>query len=302
MSGQSVAPLLEAAAPPALAPAPAPKTSRGMAALLAVAVVVLVANLLVMGVLLKEVTSAKSTMEDANVVFAQAKDLMDFPNRVLHGSLPSVVNNLLQTDYQALSRNVTKLSMAVFQLFDSFASRDSGMWQVAKYSSLVTSVAKRTINIQPRWASIVPKPSDDQGVVNMFSYLSEFMISQMYPANLRSLGQSCTAFLDAVLNMNWADDYSWNLGRNTAHWDVNSWKSTMSTIYEYCDRAARLPPDMTVDDMLTNVNVGEPLPAPAPTPTPAPAPSSPRTHDNKAARPAAAGAPFTLKGARMHRA
>jgi len=263
--------LIEPAAAVSSPPPPAPKGSRRVETLLAIGIVVMVANIAVMATLVHELTKAKTTMNEAHDMFAQAKEFMDFPSRLLHGSLPNVVNNLVQTDYGALSRNTTKLSTAVQNMFDSFG-RDDGMMTVARYSSLVTSVARKVGLLAPRWTPIVPKPSDDEGVVNVFSYLSDWATQQLDRTSLMHLGSSCTAFLDAALNVDWSDTYVWNLGRDRASWDVNQWKNTMADVYQYCDRISKLPPSWGLDDDTTLPDVVTPDDTPSVSPSPSPSP------------------------------
>jgi len=197
---------------------------------------------------------------------------MDFPSRLIHGNLPHVLNNLVQTDYPAFGRNITKVASALQSLFDS--AKDDGMLQVARYSLLMQSVAKKVGLLKPAWTpGPIPRPHDDEGIVNVFSYLTEWIQLQLDKPEIQSLGQSCTSFLDSALNVDWSDTYRWNLGRMYSSWNINSWKNTMADIYGYCNLIARMDPR-------SEGEADSDVPMPPPTVPPAAATTAPDGHIN----------------------
>jgi hypothetical protein len=179
---------------------------------------------------------------------------MDYPDRILHGSIPRAINNLIQSDYGAISRNVTKLSRGIQDLFDT--ASDYNQLKVAQYSSLVTSVANKIGALRPQFTP-VPRPSDDQGLVNMISYLTEWAAEQTAPKEIGPLASSCTIMLDSLLNIDWSGRYSWAKGYFWSSWQANSAKSTAAQVYQYCDRISRLPPNGGVIPAYEDEVVGE---------------------------------------------
>jgi len=221
-----------------------PKNERRMTLLMSFGLIVLILNAAFLITVVVKLNNAQGTIEQAEKVFHQAQQFMDFPSRLLHGNLARVVANLIQTDYQSLQRNVTRLAAAVQSSFEAAVPSDSDFLQVAKYASLIQSIAKKVGVLQPRFPP-VPRPSDDQGVVNVLSYVTEWISTQADKTEIRAAAQSCTALLDIGLNIDWSGTYYWAKGQRYADWNVNSWKDTGETIYSYCDRVATLDPSAT---------------------------------------------------------
>jgi len=210
--------------------------------MLAAGLVLLCINIAVLSAVIIEVKQYKPTLDKADVVLTNAQELMDYPNRLLHGNVARAVSALVQTDFGALSRNVTKLSTAVTALFET--STDYEQTQVDRISNMVTSIAKRIGALNPRFP-IVPKPTDDQGPVNALSYLTEWISAQADKNDVRNLARSCTAFLEAALTVDWSDTYYWSQGRQAGTWNGNVWKTSGQKVLNYCSRLQNLDPTAT---------------------------------------------------------
>jgi len=209
--------------------------------LLLLGVLLLTANLAAVSVMAVQVLRAQGALAQTENLVATAQEIMGIPDRLLHGNLARAVNSLVQTDFGSLSRNTTKLASAVQALFET--ATDSEMLSVNKYSSLVNSVAKRVGTLNPRFPP-APKPTDDQGVVNMFSYLTEWISTQADKNEFRTLAKSCTALLDQALTLDWSDTYVWGQGRYQSSWDANSWKNAGRRVQEYCQKIQNLDPSV----------------------------------------------------------
>jgi len=210
-----------------------------MEKMVAFGIVLLCINIAVLSAVIVEVKQYKPTLDKADVVLNNAAELMDFPNRLIHGSVARAVSAFVQTDFGALSRNVTKLSTAVSALFQTSSVYEQT--QVDRFASLVTSIAKRVGALSPRFPP-VPKPTDDQGPINAISYLTEWVATQANKDDVRNLARSCTALLDQALTVDWSDSYTWSLGRQSGSWDANVWKTTGQKVQEYCTRLQNLDP------------------------------------------------------------
>jgi hypothetical protein len=162
---------------------------------------------------------------------------------------------LLRTNWLDFARNVTRLSISLQALFDSLSPYDDMIW-VAQYSSFTTSLATKVALVQPKWGPTpFPAPSDDQGIINILSYITEFITQQVDRRDVAAVGGACTQLLDEVLVTDWSGSYSWGKGRGYGQWDANSWKHNFNTIYGYCARVAALPPS-------TEGTEPEPVPEP----------------------------------------
>lgn len=130
------------------------ESARAKTALI-VMISVLATSAIFMGVILGVMHRAQPQVERAQLVLGRAEEIMDYPSRVLHGNVFHVANNLLQTNWLELSRNTTKLTTALQQIFNAFDDYDR-FNIIAKYASLATSIASKIGWIKPNWS---PSPS-----------------------------------------------------------------------------------------------------------------------------------------------
>jgi len=228
--------------------------------MVAFGIVLLCINIAVLSAVIVEVKQYKPTLDKADAVLNNAAELMDFPNRLIHGSVARAVSALVQTDFGALSRNVTKLSTAVSALFETSSVYEQT--QVDKFANLVTSVAKRIGALSPRFPP-VPKPADDLGPINAISYLTEWIATQADKTDVRNLARSCTALLEQALTVDWSDTYNWSQGRQIGQWNANVWKTTGQRVMDYCTRLQNLDPTATEWVLIEQPNTAAPVDVPA---------------------------------------
>jgi hypothetical protein len=131
---------------------------------------------------------------------------MDYPSRLLHGSLTRSINALVRSDYDVIARNTTKVSQSVQDLFDT--SVDPNMLYVARYASLVTSIANKIGSVRPQWRP-APAVADDQGLVNVLSYVTQWATQQLDRKQLGTAASACIHWLDASLNIDWSANFKW---------------------------------------------------------------------------------------------
>jgi len=67
--------------------------------LVALLLVVSVANVVMLSTVLVGFRSAQADVAQFKVLGKQAQELLDFPNRVIHGSVPNLLNNLIQSSW-----------------------------------------------------------------------------------------------------------------------------------------------------------------------------------------------------------
>jgi hypothetical protein len=152
----------------------------------------------------------------------QARKLSDYANRFLHGSVPDLGNDLIQSEWSRLGFNASTFAGAVRKAFDQTKlgtyNEDINMW-----AAYVESVAKVISQINPSWTIPAPKPSDDEGFLNTFSYIIEWVDSQTDKTAWRNTASSCVDLIDAVLPVNWSGKYIWHNGQRYGYFDWNSW-------------------------------------------------------------------------------
>jgi len=208
-----------------------------------VLVFALLLNTVLLTVLVSQMSQAQKNVDlvqsQFNEIFPPVKAVVDVFGRVLHGSIPNLVDDLITIDFVNFGRNVSSLASAVVQSFDY--SNDPSLLQVSQYSALVGSVADKFTALRPNYAP-APVTTDDQGVLNVLSYLIEWTTTQVDPLAWQRLGKQCVAVVTALLNTDWSGSYYWNHRTQSGSWDANSAKSTANIVFQYCTFVAGINP------------------------------------------------------------
>mgnify|MGYP007114685341 CR=1 FL=1 len=90
-----------------------------------------------------------------------------------------------------LGKNASRLAQGVRSVFDT--SSDADLLQVSKYASLVDSISAKISTLDPQYPAPAPKPTDDEGMLNVMSYITEWASTQAEKAPWKLSGMVCAA-------------------------------------------------------------------------------------------------------------
>jgi len=167
----------------------------------------------------------KFYMGEFNHSSKQARQLGDYANRFIHGSIPDLTNDIAQSDWAKVGFNVSTLAGSISKAFDTshLGTYNENINQIA---SLVQSVATIISKIDPHWTLPAPQPTDDAGFLNTFSYLIDWVDEQADKTKWRNTAVSCVDLLDTVIPLDWSGKYVWHAGKRWDYFDWNYWISS----------------------------------------------------------------------------
>lgn len=196
-------------------------------------------NMVLMSMVLFELRHGRQSVEEAHKSVSKLTTkgqklftLADEADRFLHGSLPDLTLDLLQSDWTGLGRQVAATASSV-----QGAAQKAGLNGVAQYSALVGSVGEVISQYSPEFIVPAPQPNDDAGVLNTLSYLESWINQQVDATKWGWVASNCTAFIQAAFQVNWQAEYSWydnQQGYESSAWNANSARSTVSSVLQYC--------------------------------------------------------------------
>jgi hypothetical protein len=170
----------------------------------------------------------------------QARKLSDYANRILHGSVPDLINDIAQSKWSTLGNNVTSFSGSIRKAFD-YTQLGSYNEEINKISAIVESVSKIVQKINPAWTLPAPQPTDDQGFLNVFSYIVDWTNEQADKTKWKNTAVTCVDLIDAALPIDWSGKYVWHNGQRYGYYDWNSWiNSNLPQVRDTCAYFAQM--------------------------------------------------------------
>ncbi len=153
-------------------------------------------------------------------------------DRFLHGSIPDLLLDLIQSDWSNLGLQVQATATSVQN-----SAQKAGYSDIAHYAALVASVGGVVSQYTPEFIVPPPQPTDDAGVLNTLSYLESWVDQQLDATRWGWVASNCTAAINAALGVDWEAQYTWydnNRGYESGHWNANSARNTVNRVLQYC--------------------------------------------------------------------
>jgi hypothetical protein len=173
--------------------------------------------------------------------FAQtARHIGDVANRVLHGSVPDLVNDLAQSHWDILGQNVSTLAGAVKKAFDAYPGWEYNE-QINMWAAYIESVANIVRTINPDWTTPAPQPTDDLGILNVVSYVVDWSSDQAEKTKWRNAAVTCVDLMEAAIPINWSGKYVWHNGHYYGSYDWNDWVNyNLPKVRDTCSYFAKI--------------------------------------------------------------